>query len=134
MTTQEERRKILEMVAAGTITPEDAARLLGAMDEGAVPTQTGEGTSPTSSPPKWLKIRVTNTNSGRPEVQISVPTVLVKAAFKLGSKLNVVALGEHGIGAEEMKQIEEALFSGEIGKIVDVYDREGGEHVEIYLE
>lgn len=48
MTTHEERRKILEMVAAGTITPEDAERLLEAIGSG--PSEPTTSAAPERSP------------------------------------------------------------------------------------
>ncbi len=131
MATQEERRKILEMVAAGTITPEEAERLLDAVGAGSSEPSTATATGRT---PRWLKIRVTDMKSNKTRVNISIPVMLVKAALKLGARINIGGFNDKSLSNEELKTLEEALLSGEIGKIIDVYDEEEGEHVEIYLE
>ncbi len=131
MATREERMKILEMVSNGTISLDEADRLLEAL--GNTDTVSAE-TRPVGRNPKWLKVRVTDTASNRPRVNISIPVMLVKAALKLGGKISFAGLKESNIGLEGVKTLEEAISSGEIGKIVDVYDEEDEKHVEVYLE
>lgn len=131
MTTREERLKILQMVADGTITPEDAARLLEAIEIGATPEREDEPTATPKRKPRWFKVRVTDTDSGRVRVNITLPMALIRGALKLGGKVNIV--GDR-LDQEMMRTLEEALASGEVGKLVDVVDEEDGERVEVYVE
>lgn len=142
MATMEERMKILQMVQEGKITPEDAAQLLEALSAGerrrpAGAAYAGRPVGPaapeppaggTGRRPRWLRVRVTDTNTGRPRVNVRLPVSMVSMGLKMGSKF---APQVEGLDADQLMQIIE---SGEIGQIVDVYDEEDGEHVEVFLE
>lgn len=135
MATTEERMKILTMVQEGKITPEDAAQLLEAINEGArasIPPRPGMPPNPPESglgrKPRWLRVRVTDTNTGRPRVNVRLPVSMVNVGLKMGSKF---APQVEGLDSNELMQIIE---SGEIGQIVDVFDEDDGEHVEVFLE
>lgn len=138
MATSEERLKILQMVQEGKITPEDAAQLLEAINAGsaaaAPPRRTGAPGDLSDSAmglgrkPRFLRVRVTDTDSGRPRVNVRLPISMVSVGLKMGSKF---APQVEGLDAEQLMQIIE---SGELGQIVDVVDDEDGEHVEVFLE
>lgn len=135
MATTEERMKILTMVQEGKITPEDAAQLLEAISEGAragIPPRPAMPPNPPESglgrKPRWLRVRVTDTNTGRPRVNVRLPVSMVNVGLKMGSKF---APQVEGLDSNELMQIIE---SGEIGQIVDVFDEDDGEHVEVFLE
>jgi len=141
MATMEERMKILNMVQEGKITPEDAAQLLDAINSAPSGPQKRSG-GPTASPypspepdlpslgrkPRWLRVRVTDTDSGRPRVNVRLPISMVSVGLKMGSKF---APQVEGLDADELMSIIE---SGELGQIVDVFDEDDGEHVEVFLE
>jgi hypothetical protein len=133
----EERMKILQMVQEGKITPEDAAQLLEAIN--AAPKRAASSSPfPVTEPgadlpglgrkPRWLRVRVTDTDSGRPRVNVRLPISMVSVGLKMGSKF---APQVEGLDADQLMSIIE---SGEMGQIVDVYDEEDGEHVEVFLE
>jgi hypothetical protein len=134
MATMEERMKILKMVQEGKITPEDAAQLLEAIGSGAPRSQThaghpaGDAPESTGRKPRFLRVRVTDTDSGRPRVNVRLPISMVSVGIKMGSRF---APQIEGMDAEQLMNIIEA---GEIGQIVDVYDEDDGEHVEVFLE
>jgi hypothetical protein len=145
MATMEERMKILTMVQEGKITPEDAAQLLEAIGEGSRPAAragaaAGFAERRLPSPPdpdlsglpgrkpRWLRVRVTDTNSGHPRVNVRLPVSMVSVGLKMGSKF---APQIEGMDADQLMSIIE---SGEVGQIVDVFDEEDGEHVEVFLE
>ncbi len=143
MATMEERLKILEMVKDGKITPEDAAQLLDAINAGSAAATRGSGPRRPYAPddpgrleaaygsgrkPRFLRVRVTDTDSGRPRVNVRLPISMVSVGLKMGSKF---APQVEGLDAEQLMQIIE---SGELGQIVDVVDDEDGEHVEVFLE
>ncbi len=139
MATMEERMKILQMVQEGKITPEDAAQLLDAINAGSAPSnasstrRTGAPVEPMGpeSPgrkPRFLRVRVTDTDTGRPRVNVRLPISMVSVGLKMGSKF---APQIEGMDADQLMQIIE---TGEVGPIVDVVDDEDGEHVEVFLE
>jgi hypothetical protein len=142
MATMEERMKILEMVKDGKITPEDAAQLLEAISAGSAssnPTSSRRPATPkdpmgSESPsgpgrkPRFLRVRVTDTDTGRPRVNVRLPISMVSVGLKMGSKF---APQVEGLDADQLMQIIE---SGEVGQIVDVTDEDDGEHVEVFLE
>lgn len=139
MATMEERMKILTMLQEGKITAEDAAQLLEAISQGsAQPGPRRQGGAATAGPvetpgapgrkPRWLRVRVTDNNSGRPKVNVRLPVSMVGVGLKMGSKF---APQLEGMDPDQlMRMIED----GEIGQIVDVFDEEDNEHVEVFLE
>jgi len=136
MATMEERLKILTMVQEGKITPEDAAQLREAINSAAAAPRRAGAAQPTENlepgvsgrKPRWLRVRVTDTDTGRPRVNVRLPISMVSVGLKMGSKF---APQVEGLDAGELMQIIE---SGELGQIVDVYDEEDGEHVEVFVE
>jgi hypothetical protein len=138
MATMEERLKILNMVQEGKISPEDAAQLLEAINSAPTsqPRRAGAQTPKSSEEdlpglgrkPRWLRVRVTDTDSGKPRVNVRLPISMVSVGLKMGSKF---APQIEGLDAGELMQIIE---SGELGQIVDVFDEADGEHVEVFLE
>ncbi|BAJ62707.1 MULTISPECIES: SHOCT-like domain-containing protein [Anaerolinea] len=139
MATNEERMKILKMVAEGKITAEEADQLLEALEESErVPGASRPGIPPMPSAPemppapgrkpRWLHVRVTDTNTGRTRVNVRLPVSMINIGLKMGSKF---APEVDGLNMDELMRMIE---SGEIGQIVDVTDEEDGEHVEVYLE
>ena len=124
MASADERKKILKMVEDGKISAEDATRLLKALSAGdARPAAPPPGTEA-----RWLRIRVTDANTGKARVSVNLPTSLVDMAVRMGARL---APEVDGI---ELAQLVAALKSGARGKVLDVLDEESGEKVEIYLE
>jgi hypothetical protein len=136
MATMEERLKILTMVQEGKISPEDAAQLLEAINaapstqqkRNAPPNPKEDDVPGLGRKPRWLRVRVTDTDSGKPRVNVRLPISMVSVGLKMGSKF---APQIEGLDAEELMQIIE---SGELGQIVDVFDEDDGEHVEVFLE
>lgn len=122
MATAEERMRILKMVDEGKISAEEGAKLLSALSEGR------RGSIPPAPPrmpgsARWLRVRVTDTASSRAKATVQIPLALLDAGMKIGAHFGV-----------DMATILEALRSGVTGRIVDVFDEEDGEHVEIFVE
>ena len=128
MATTEERLKILKMIEDGKISAEEGAKLLAALSETR---RGGPGTPPPPRPvggPRWLRVRVTDVNSGRSKASVQIPLDLVDAGMKIGAHF---APEVNGV---DMNNVMQAIRSGMTGKIIDVTDDEDGEHVEIYVE
>jgi hypothetical protein len=113
------------MVEEGKITPEEGSKLLAALrDSRKEPQRPG----PPSRPPNkgWLRVRVTDTATGRTKVNVNLPLGLIDAGMNIATQF----APDVNFG-----QIADAVRSGELqGKIVDVYDEDGGEHVEVFVD
>ena len=122
MATSDERIKILKMVEEGKITAAEGAKLLSALSESRKP----ERKSTLSySGARWLRVRVTDMITGKSKATVNLPLGLVDAGFNIASKYAPdVAFDE----------LIEAINEGAEGKIIDVYDEEDNEHVEIFIE
>lgn len=124
MATNEERMKILKMIDEGKITAEEGARLLATLSESrkAARKPTVRGAYGGA---RWLKVRVTDMVTGKAKATVNLPLGLVDAGLNIASKYAPdVAFDE----------LVEAINAGAEGKIIDVYDEEDGEHVEIFIE
>lgn len=124
MTTSEERMKILKMVQERKITAEEGAKLLAALGKSERPQQAVPG----ASEARWLRVRITDLESGKTSVNINMPVSLVNVGLKMGARF---VPDMDGIHAQELT---EALRQGLTGKIVDIVDEEEGQRVEVYVE
>jgi hypothetical protein len=111
----ENRRDILEMLAAGKITADEAERLMRAMDEApahsssSAATAAGEG----RTKPKYIRVVVESSEEyqeGPTKVNIRVPIQLLRAGVKLAGLIPLAArdqinhaLQEHGVQADISK-------------------------------
>lgn len=125
MASVEERMKILKMIEEGKLSAEEGTKLLVALGTKKNTSLRGPGMPGAA---KWLRIRVTDTRSGRSKASVQIPLALVDAGLKIGAHF---APEVEGV---DMSNVMEAMRSGMTGKIIDVTDDEDGEHVEIYIE
>ena len=84
----ENRRQVLEMLANGKITPDEAERLLAALEKEA-PSQ-GDAPTPASGAPRYLRLMVEAERDGDGDtlaktVNIRVPLQLLRAGVRLAS-------------------------------------------------
>lgn len=132
MATTEERLKILKMIQDGKITAEDGARLLETLEvrKPTPATDYRQESMPGISRkgPRFMRVRVTETATGKPRVNVRLPVSLVNAGLKMGARFSPEVQGL------DMQELARFINSGETGQIVDVYDDEDGEHVEVFLE
>ena len=133
MATSEERMRVLRMVQEGKITAQQGVQLLDALDAGQ--RRPGKGIpSAVPAPPavpgsgRWFRVMVTDTNTGKTRVNVRLPVSLVSAGMKMGARFSPQV---EGLDAEQLMGF---LNSGAVGKIVDVYDEDDGEHVEVFIE
>ncbi len=126
MATTEERMKILQMIKEGKITAEEGAKLLAALSQSQnVPKKFGNRTS---GGPRWFRVRVTDTVTGKTKTSVNIPLGLMEWGVRIGAQF------APEVGHISMEQLYEMAQSGMEGKIVDVVDEEDGEHVEIFIE
>ena len=127
MANTEERMKILKLIEEGKISAEEGAKLLSALSDSR------RGMPPSPRPPsvggaRMLRVRVTDTRTGRSKASVQIPLAVVDAGLKIGAHFAPEVQGV------DMSNVMEALRMGVTGKIIDVTDEEDGEHVEIFVE
>lgn len=126
MVTSDERMKILKMINDGKITAEEGAQLLSAL------TQRSEKpmrAAKRSLAGQMLRVRVTDMATGKTKVNVNVPMKLVDAGLNIAAQFT-----PEMENAQMMEAVKEALAENVSGKIVDVFDEEDREHVEIFIE
>lgn len=130
MANSEERMKILKLIEEGKISAEEGAKLIAALGEAkrGVPTPPRPPGAPGPGGARWLRVRVTDTRTGRSKASVQIPIALVDAGLKIGAHFAPEVQGV------DMSNVMEALRLGVTGKIIDVTDEEDGEHVEIFVE
>ena len=128
MANSEERMKILKMIEEGKISADDGSKLLAALSDSRRGIPTPPRPPGMGSSARWLRIKVTDTRTGRSKASVQIPLALVDAGMKIGAHF---APEVEGV---DMTNVMEALRMGVTGKIIDVTDEEDGEHVEIYVE
>lgn len=125
---KEERLQILKMVQEGILTAEEGTRLLAALGgDGNTGTRRAETPVATviSSPEsrRWLRIRVTERESGRTRVNLTVPLALLDWGMRFAE-----------VGGVNLSLLREVVRGGIEGKILEVEDPGSSERVEIFVE
>lgn len=132
-----ERKKILEMVAKGTITAEEGERLLSRLEPAAT-TTAGADPEPDNGrrktgPVKYLRVVV----DGNDKVNIRVPIGLIRTGIKLTTLMPLSAsehLSEHGIDLSQFNDLDgEELMEALRDLKVDV-DSGDGDVVRVFCE
>lgn len=133
MASVEERLKILTMIQEGKLTPEEGIKLLETLESVTAPARPGP-LPPTPPPPalrgtaRWLRVRITDTDTGKVRVNIRLPISVVSAGMKMGARFSPEVQGL------DMDALQQFIQSGATGLVADVYDDEDGEHVEVFVE
>jgi len=119
--------RVLELVAKGRLTAEEAAPILDALEaRGAQPAFAADddaGAAPNGNPGAARYARVEVKERGRRVVDLRVPISLGRFAL---SRIP-------GLSREQITEVEEAVVSGARGPIFDVEDADG-DGVRIVLE
>ncbi|MFH1523951.1 MAG: hypothetical protein ABIF04_03210, partial [Chloroflexota bacterium] len=80
MASIEERMKILKMIEEGKVSAEEGAKLLAALSSANRPLG-----GFAASGAKWLRVRVTEVNTGRSKATVQIPISLMEAGMKIGA-------------------------------------------------
>lgn len=130
MTPSPERLKILKLIQDGKITAEEGIELLDRLGREASGKRDLDKDLPPASrgSAQWFRVVVTDTNTGKNRVNVRLPLSLVNAGMKMGAKFSPQVEGL------DQKILSDFLQSGATGKVIDVYDDQDGEHVEVYIE
>ena len=113
--------RVLELVASGRLTAEEAAPILDALEAKAAAASAQTGTAGTGATARYARVEVRE--SGRRIVDLRVPISLGRFAL---SRVP-------GLSREQIAEVEEAVTSGARGPILDVEDADG-DGVRIVLE
>lgn len=125
MGTAEERMRILKMLEAGTITADEAARLLRAISAG----RGGDGGRTVGGrEARWLRVRITDTTTNATKVSINIPMGLVRTGIRMGARFVPTDANV------DYQELLDAIQGGETGKIFEMIDEEQGEKIEIWAE
>jgi hypothetical protein len=124
MVNDSERIKILKMIEEGKISPAEGVRLLEQGETGSRP----PAAEASPAGPRWLRVLVTDTLSGKAKVNVRLPVNLVNAGVKLGARLSTE------MDEVNMEQISESIRNGYTGVVLDVVNTDEDEHVQISLE
>jgi hypothetical protein len=163
MTTNDSRAEILDLLARGKITIDEAVEMLDrpestanvAADEPVYKAESGRlfdadnsadlkserstsfeldeqfssaSLAAKNRQPRWLRVQVTNSETGKNKVTVNVPMAMVK-----------FGLGIARVFSPEMKQVDfdevDRIFDQvESGLLIDVQDDESNEHVQVLVE
>ena len=133
-----ERAKILQMVADGTITPEEGEKLLSRLDSGgsAAPMIEHDGANGggKSGPLKYLRVVV---SGGSDQVNVRVPIGLIRTGIKLTTLMPLSAsehLTEHGIDLSQFNNLDSDELMEALRELQVDVDSEDGETVRIFCE
>ncbi len=144
----ENRRQVLNMLAEGKITTDEAERLLTLIDQpSGVEPAMADSSAGRKSAPKYLRVEVrpddgSGSESGGERVNIRVPMSLIRAGVKLAtvlpsnaSQMVNDALEQQGLGVDvrnlkpdDLEQLVDALGDLEI----DIHD--DNQTVRVYAE
>jgi len=136
MTT--ERRQVLDMLAGGKISAEEAERLLEKLGDpsGGDRTDPVERAGETAGArPKFLRVLVTSTQGD--EVNIRVPLALVRTGIKLSTMLPSHAnerLAEKGIDLSQLSGLEGDELVDALRELTVDVDSAEGDKVRIFCE
>ena len=114
------------MIQDHKITAADGAKLLAALSESGKRTRRSAVSQ--TSDNRYMRVRITDTFSGKTKVSVNLPLSLLDAG------LNIAANFMPDMGDTNLEDMADAIRSGVVGKIVDVFDEEDGEHIEVYIE
>jgi hypothetical protein len=123
MATSEERLKILKMIEEAKISADEGARLLAALakaERKRASSSPGEG--------RWLRVRVTDIDSGKTAVNVNLPISLVNVGLRMGARFVPEMAGV------SMNELEESIRRGVTGKVIDIVDEQERQRVEVYVE
>lgn len=144
------RIEILQKLAAGELTVDEATRLLQDASESASETEAQEekpkreahSQDHTDAPAaekrkhderakggaRWLRIRVGRVGSERDHVRVNIPIGLVDVGLRLGAQF-----GDHK-WSRTLSEMLESIHRGEVDTLVEVEDDNSGERVRIFVD
>jgi hypothetical protein len=120
-----EKRRVLQLVAAGKITAKEGQKLLVALQK------------PKSA--EKLYIQITRENASKPSVNVAIPMKYIRLGWKLlPSKLTVVSeQGDYDLSQLNWQQINSMAAAGEKGELfyTEITEKDGStSEVRVFIE
>ncbi|MFP4436124.1 MAG: SHOCT-like domain-containing protein [Chloroflexaceae bacterium] len=115
--TNDARDRILQMVASGQVTAQEAAQLLDALTEEQNRTRN-----------RMVRVRVTDLATSRIKINVTIPVGLIQVGMRLGLRL------APQLSAAALDELLRAIAGGSVGRLLDLHDMEEGERLEIFVE
>ncbi|NIO28589.1 MAG: hypothetical protein GTO29_08550 [Candidatus Latescibacteria bacterium] len=132
-----ERAKILQMVADGTITPEEGEKLLSRLDSVGTTADLVEPELDSgdrkSKPLKYLRVVV----DGNDKVNIRVPIGLIRTGIKLTTLMPLSAsehLSDHGIDLSQFNNLDGDELMEALRELKVEVDSEDGDIIRVFCE
>ena len=116
------RTEVLKMVESGQLSAAEAMAKLSAPKKSSLKLTMPEGQR------RWFHVRVTNLDTGQPQVTVNLPMSLVQVGLSIGSRF------APEIDGLDWQTIANALNDETTGRLVEVEDLEKGERVEVYAD
>ncbi len=132
--SSEERLRILEMVAEGKLTTDEADELLGAMEPAPQPAARAAFATPAlplrpaHAPQRYLTVRVTD--GDQPKVNVRIPLGLARGAAKWLGNLTEQVQSSFDLNVKDL--VESLGDAPSDGTVIDLHD--GGTTVWIGIE
>jgi len=118
-----ERMQVLRMVEDGQVSIEDAIGLMSSPEKPSpLPKPTNGG--------RWLRVRVTDLETGKRKVSVNVPLKLMKWGMKIGARFTPELEGMD----MDMDDLLADLDQYVEGPLVEVEDDSEGQRVEVFIE
>lgn len=137
----DERSRILEMVAQGKVTVEEAGRLLDAVGGGASESRVGVAVSEPRGKVRYLRVTVVSTDGDN--VNVRVPLGLLRAGMKLTSLIPPHAVDtinsrmrDHGMPFDlnSLKPDDIEALIDSLGEMEVNVDSRAGDKVRVFCE
>ncbi|MBN1434816.1 hypothetical protein JW921_08655 [Candidatus Fermentibacterales bacterium] len=131
------RKKVLEMLAAGKITVDEATALLEKIGEDAGRDAAPVSPSGEGKPARVRYLRVTVDGADGEKVNVRVPLSLVKTGIKLGAlmpKEASMAVSEHGFDLSVLSKLDEEELVNALAELQVDVDGKDGERVRVFCE
>ncbi len=122
------RSEILSQLASGQISAEQAAEQLRGPSAPPELPRPPRAPEPAALANRWLRVRVTDLDTGRQRVSVNLPLSWLSIGLRIGAKFSPE------VAALDANELLDALQSGNSGQVVDVEDLDDGHRVQIFIE
>ncbi len=119
---------ILDQLAAGQISSDEAAARLRGGPSTPAPQVSAIPAIPAELAGRWLHVRVTDLETGRPRAMVNLPLTLVAVGLQIGARYSP------RMGQFDLNAILADIRAGTSGKLVEVEDVDENQRVEIYVD
>jgi hypothetical protein len=123
--SRDERLEILRLLEGGTITAEEAAQLLDALERADRAWAADSPTTPIGGRAKQVRIRMTDTDTGEASLDLVFPLGFIETGLGIARRYAPDRV-------PDAQTIQESITTGFRGPLLDLND--GGERIEIIVE